>query len=184
MSRKGQFKTHCKRGHERTVDNIGTNGTCKECFKITSSIWWESNPEKAKAFSKNRNEQLRGNRHTDLEYMRAYYTEHKDKQLANEKERYENEPEFRDKMKIRARISQLKRYGWTPEAVAEAKVKQDNRCAICNEVFTSTPNSDHDHETGKPRELLCGNHNRMLGLAKDNPVVLEAAASYLRKWGK
>ena len=40
---------------------------------------------------------------------------------------------------------------------------------------------DHCHATGRIRALLCGACNGMLGLAKDKPATLRAAADYIEK---
>jgi hypothetical protein len=179
-----QKKKHCKRGHERTPNNVSSSGGCKECQKITSSNWWAENPEKAKEFSRKRNEALRGKRKPNSEYMKKYYAEHKEEQLLASKERYANDSELRAKVAKRSRRAALKHLGWTPESVEETKKKQNNCCALCNKPFETTPHADHDHETKTPRELLCGTCNQAIGLLQDNPTLCEAAAAYLRKWGK
>ena len=38
---------------------------------------------------------------------------------------------------------------------------------------------DHNHTTGKVRGLLCSNCNTLLGKAKDNVNILQAAIDYL-----
>lgn len=38
---------------------------------------------------------------------------------------------------------------------------------------------DHNHTTGVARGLLCGNCNSMIGLAKEDPETLRAAARYV-----
>jgi hypothetical protein len=40
----------------------------------------------------------------------------------------------------------------------------------------------HCHTTGKVRGLLCVNCNLAIGLLKDNPDLLNKAASYLKGW--
>lgn len=77
-----------------------------------------------------------------------------------------------------------KRYGlpegWYDETLAE----QGGVCAVCQQ---DNPNKfgkycvDHRHVTGKPRALLCGFCNSLLGFAHEDPDVLERAAAYLRK---
>jgi len=41
---------------------------------------------------------------------------------------------------------------------------------------------DHKHASGENRELLCQRCNRLLGQAKDDPRILEAAAAYVRRF--
>jgi nitrate/TMAO reductase-like tetraheme cytochrome c subunit len=80
-------------------------------------------------------------------------------------------------------------YGLTEKEYENMKENQNYRCAICNsEGFMIGSNNhteklavDHDHNTGKVRELLCHNCNRGLGLFQDNIEILETALKYLIK---
>ena len=53
-------------------------------------------------------------------------------------------------------------------------------CEICGEVKPS--NKDHDHTTGGVRGFLCMGCNVSLGRFNDDPVLLEKAVAYLRKY--
>lgn len=83
----------------------------------------------------------------------------------------------------------LKRYyGLTGEQYGEMLAAQKGVCAICGKPETAMFNGvpkvmhvDHDHATNAIRELLCGSCNGMLGLAKDDPQTLRAAADYIEK---
>lgn len=83
----------------------------------------------------------------------------------------------------------LKRYyGLTGEQYGEMLASQNGLCAICAKPETAMLNGvpkvmhvDHCHDTGRVRALLCGSCNGMLGLAKDNPETLRAAAAYIEK---
>lgn len=62
--------------------------------------------------------------------------------------------------------------------------KQHGLCAICRCKMNKTkegPHVDHDHKLGKPRGLLCGACNRMLGLAHDSVNTLRKAITYLQR---
>lgn len=58
--------------------------------------------------------------------------------------------------------------------------KQEGKCAICDDVMDK-PQLDHDHATGKVRELLCPGCNVGIGNLKDDPEILDRAAAYIRK---
>lgn len=88
-----------------------------------------------------------------------------------------------DAMKLRyKKWSTKSRYGLSFEEYHVLSVMQDHKCAICKKECSSgrALAVDHDHVTGNPRGLLCGNCNNGLGRFKDNPELLELAATYLR----
>lgn len=83
------------------------------------------------------------------------------------------------------RSSLLTRYGMTLEEHAELVEACDNRCHVCGlPPNTASKNHDklhidHDHGSNIVRGLLCNQCNRAIGLMKDDPVRLQAAADYL-----
>lgn len=72
-----------------------------------------------------------------------------------------------------------RRYGMTAAEADFLLEKQQGLCAICRRA-TAT-HVDHDHATGKVRELLCFNCNGGLGQFRDDPRVLRAAADYVEE---
>lgn len=76
------------------------------------------------------------------------------------------------------------RYGLTPEEHLALVARQGGLCAICGSPPAHDALAiDHDHETGRVRALLCDNCNFMIGLAQDNPTLLEIGAAYLESYG-
>lgn len=84
------------------------------------------------------------------------------------------------------------RFGISQERFEKLLAEQNYRCALCDAPDTGVDrwwHIDHDHSCcpGKKtcgkcvRGILCRNCNIMLGHAKDNPVILDKAARYLRK---
>jgi len=62
--------------------------------------------------------------------------------------------------------------------------KQKGKCAICRNLQGKNKRRmdiDHDHKTGKIRELLCNSCNKAIGYFKENTTVLESAIIYLKK---
>ncbi len=92
--------------------------------------------------------------------------------------------------KNRARASSRRRalakLGTTPEERTTLLEKQKGCCAICKARFVSTRgiHTDHDHETGKFRALLCVKCNAGLGvIERDGGRWLWGAMAYLVKHG-
>lgn len=86
--------------------------------------------------------------------------------------------------RLKERAANLKRlFGMTLEEYEQKAAKQDNVCAICGGLCKSGKRLavDHNHTTGKIRDLLCGNCNGGLGKFQDDPELLLKAAEYLRK---
>lgn len=107
------------------------------------------------------------------------------------KERYLKSRVWDDKRALQHYKSRLKRvYGLTLEEYQEKNAKQGGRCAICNNVETfvnykskSVVNLavDHDHDTGKVRDLLCRNCNQVLGNVKESTDLLHLMIDYLNR---
>jgi hypothetical protein len=77
------------------------------------------------------------------------------------------------------------RYGITGLQWMQMAKDQNWFCAICvSDVDHQTLVTDHDHETGTVRGLLCNACNFLIGLAKENPINLVSAAVYLQRNGK
>lgn len=69
------------------------------------------------------------------------------------------------------------RHGMAVEDLLRWLDEQKGHCATCSKEASVI---DHDHETGRIRGLLCQGCNLALGHAKDNPLILENLARYLR----
>ncbi len=82
----------------------------------------------------------------------------------------------------------LDKSGWTIEYYNQKVTEQKNRCAICGRTpeevgsFHKRLCTDHNHNTDKPRGLLCHPCNLALGYLQDNPEFLDKGADYLRSY--
>lgn len=98
------------------------------------------------------------------------------------RERRKNDPRFREAQ----RKSWLKyEYGITVEAHDAMWVKQKGLCAACGESATSKRiargHLDHNHNTGKIREILCIKCNVALGALKESPAKIIGLLHYLQR---
>jgi hypothetical protein len=76
----------------------------------------------------------------------------------------------------------MQKYGLTIADFDALLESQGHRCAICPSTVPGGRGAwhvDHDHQTGKVRGLLCSHCNRALGMFKDDPEALRAAANYV-----
>jgi hypothetical protein len=74
------------------------------------------------------------------------------------------------------------KYRLTKQQHNDMLCKQNFCCAICNLSFNETkPFVDHNHTTGKVRDLLCYHCNLGIGQMRENPDILKAAIEYLQK---
>ena len=125
---------------------------------------------------------------------RRFYYRHKDRILAERKERLRTDPVFKAAQDARRRRNYASKetrsirarkhkYGLEHEQFLAAVATQENKCAICQvsgeEASKGTLFVDHDHVTGKLRGLVCGHCNAMMGMARDSAFVLMSAAHYL-----
>lgn len=97
-----------------------------------------------------------------------------------------------EKTQLFYRKRQLQRlYGLTVEQYDELDRFQESKCAICGNLSTTPHNKskkirrlsvDHDHKTGRVRQLLCMNCNIGIGKFNDDPALMKKALDYLTKW--
>lgn len=94
-----------------------------------------------------------------------------------------------DRDESQRRLQRYHRTGINSIQFEEMSKAQNGVCAICqkeesdlradgSERYLSV---DHDHKTGKTRQLLCRKCNLIIGLAKDDCTVLKSAIEYLEK---
>jgi hypothetical protein len=115
---------------------------------------------------------------TLAEKAREYYWKNPEKQRQRKRKEYESNP-ARSKPKS---STTYHRYGITQADYDRMFEEQGGKCAICG-VHQSQQKRrlyvDHDHETNKVRALLCHKCNFMIGWARDNPLILTLATSYV-----
>lgn len=93
--------------------------------------------------------------------------------------------DHKDELYKRKQNGRLIKIGWTQKSVEEAKLAQNNRCAICTKVFKNSKetHADHIHSAPPvPRGLLCSCCNHALGLFQDNSTILRMAAIYIDRY--
>lgn len=139
------------------------------------------------------------------EYASQYRKDNKDKINEHSRNRRATDPEHRqtligygkkwrkenpERQAVSQKKYRLKEYGLTVEEYEAMAERQHYRCLVCGEkrplyrIDNKSSNGlciDHDHKTGKVRGLLCDTCNRGIGLLKDAPHVLRAAADYLEQ---
>jgi len=140
-------KTHCRKGHARTSENVTEDGHCKTCATLAMSRRYIANKSRCYEVHK---QWVANNRQHATAYDQDYRLQ--------------------------------KNFGITVADREAKRVAQDNKCKICGKEFIKTPHTDHDHETGQVRDLLCTDCNLGLGRFFDNPTLLDAAAAYCRRW--
>jgi Recombination endonuclease VII len=85
----------------------------------------------------------------------------------------------------RSRDNHLKRlYNISEEFYDQLLMRQDFKCALCNEESKATGKNarlhvDHDHRTGKVRGLLCYGCNIAIGFLEENPDKVQKVLDYL-----
>lgn len=139
----------------------------REKARAATKAYRAANLEKAKAATKayiaNNPEKVRA-------YQAAY-------SAANAEEKKAYKAANAEKIDARRR---MKKYGVSRDCFQLMLAVQKNACGICDEVFSKTPQVDHDHTTGEVRGLLCGRCNIALGGFKDSLEILGRAKEYLQ----
>jgi Recombination endonuclease VII len=107
---------------------------------------------------------------------------------AKARERYANDPVYREKERTRRRKNErgriCRRYGLSVEQFEAMIADQQGACGICKRPFQSTPCIDHCPLTGWVRGLLCSPCNLGLGHYAHNPAFLAQASAYMQRWAE
>ena len=136
--------------------------------------------------------------HNTIEKRKEYLLRTKDKvKLRSERYRNKNREKIKERLRLfvlnnpekiklhRLKCSLKKRYKLTLDQYNEMYSKQKSKCGICGiheSKITKKLNIDHNHRTGKARELLCHKCNVALSYFEnyDNKPFLD----YLNKHRK
>jgi hypothetical protein len=111
-------------------------------------------------------------------YGKKHAADNKEKRMAYKRRDWNNNSHRRRQQKS----SRYKKMcGVGIEWVDVQRVKQDGHCAICLQIKPLV--LDHNHQTKKPRGLLCRQCNSAIGLLQDSVDVVTMAASYLAMGG-
>ena len=109
--------------------------------------------------------------HKYIETRKDYYLENKEKYSESSKRWYSNP--------INKILRLEKIHGINYQQILE---DQDGKCPICLYPLEGTrTHIDHNHITGQVRGILHHQCNTSLGVFKDDPEILDRAASYLRE---
>jgi hypothetical protein len=107
---------------------------------------------------------------------------------AAQKKVYESNKRWRNANRDKYRTQTLtKSGGLSIDEFNAMLLLQDGLCAICHGPPNGKWNvlqSDHDHQTGLARGLLCARCNLGLGRFKDSLALLKSAIEYLEKHRK
>lgn len=185
-----------KCNEERPADAFYMHGghlskICKDCEIAYATAWAKQNPEAKRKADQNyiekHHDEVRARQRARYREKKLLYPERYKEYARRARERR------REKIQAYQKIYHKKRrileYGISIEQYEALLQSQDAKCAICELPFVDTPHIDHDHACCSGRDacgkcvrgLTCGDCNKLLGMAKDNPEVLRKAASYLER---
>jgi hypothetical protein len=138
----------------------GHRNECKECLRAQHRDWYRRNREHSIAYVK---EWQRAN----AEHLNAYRREYN---ARPERKRKQRDAYYR------------RTFGISADEFDALLASQGGGCAICGSVpeRAASFHLDHDHLTGAIRGILCLSCNQALGHFRDDPVVLQRAAEYVR----
>jgi hypothetical protein len=115
--------------------------------------------------------------------QKRWYEANKEKQKVRERARYQEKKDYNTSVRLQSK------FGITLDEYNAMLALQRGLCAVCG----SEPNIkdkngnirrlavDHDHKTGKVRQLLCNACNTSIGLVKENVSTLVNMIDYIKK---
>ena len=126
-----------------------------------------------------------GQKNKEILYAKAKIRNKKNKEHIAERMKKWNED---NKEHVRSYFIQ-KKYGLSTEEYKNIIENNKGLCPICKSVLVfgvgvrdpKAATIDHNHETGKVRDVLCSNCNMGIGKFKENIITIQAALDYLKK---
>lgn len=184
----------CKRGHDGR--RYKSNGDCVACTAERTAKTWATiladrrdkrNVERRERYGSD--EAWRAARRAQ---SKASYDKREAVYRERRRERYNNDPEYREKIKSAAakkratpgykenlsRYMRKRLYGLEHDEFEAMRAVQGNKCAICQRRVTLVV--DHCHVTTKVRGLLCFKCNSGIGQFDESEERLTAAIEYIR----
>lgn len=141
-----------------------------EADKRVKRIWYKKNQELSK-------ERTRKYRLEHPEWAKEADAKHR--VLYNWRVKFPEKA--KDLGKRQAFKRKLKKYGLSPEQFQAMIDGQEGKCAICKIVPSGGLVIDHNHTSGKIRELLCNSCNPAVGMIGENPDIARKIIEYLTK---
>lgn len=166
----------------------GLSAWCKECSKNYSKKWEKEHKEERnlqhKRWSKNnpqkRKEMTKNWKCKNKDYFSIWQKQNIDKVKVAQKKYSLSHPEKMEEKHLR------RAYGISKEYKDKLKKEQNNKCKICNNLFTSSKDTHTDHiNVGSKviiRGILCGKCNKALGLLHEDFIIIGKAAAYVEKF--
>jgi len=128
------------------------------------------------------------NRRADRRAAQREYNARPERQARKNEQRRTDPGQVARIREYNRRMNLKSHYGLTVEEYDRMFEAQGGVCAVCGKPAdpdgvrsASRLHVDHDHETGRLRELLCIKCNRGLGYFADDPALLRAMAAYIER---
>ena len=157
--------------HQRRPD--GLSCWCRSCSKKNKKAHYQKNKDKYK--KRNARNYLK-NKDRIKKVTRKWYQENREQQLKYLKKYREQNTRSYSEKKL------MINYGFSPEVAKQVYLMQRNDpCYICGVAGDKGKplHTDHCHETGKVRGLICGACNVGVGFFRNSPDYLRKTAEYL-----
>lgn len=129
-----------------------------------------------------RAERLKERYHTDPVFRAAVVARNKKYRATKKGADYTRDWQRKTENKLKARGIKLKyKYGITLEVWEALFAAQDRRCPVCKSETSGGLgwHTDHNHNTGRVRGILCQGCNMALGQLKEDPARIRALAAYV-----
>jgi hypothetical protein len=181
--RKAFVLAQCKKYREANKDAIVArqrewNDENRERVRGYKQAWAERNPGSKREYAARPEVKVR-----QQERGRAHYEANKDKVKAQAKAWREANPERKRGADWAGHLRRS--YGITLEQYDQMLRDQDGKCAICQRPEAESAGGklavDHMHCSGRVRSLLCRQCNSAIGMLREDPDIIYAAAQYVRK---